>query len=59
MDVISNIPRAVQMVRDAYDTYQTGKQVKLGQYNGTAGMKQVGHYNSKTGKRLAIYHGTA
>lgn len=59
MDFISNIPKAVEMASQLYGDYNRGKQMRLGSYNGAKETKQVGHYNSKTGKRLAIYHGSA
>lgn len=56
MDMLSAVPQALQAVYQGYGDYQRGKQMRLGSYKGVANVKQMGHY-SKSGKRLAIYHG--
>ena len=56
MDVIGTATSLAEKASEAYGDYQRGKQVRLGQYGGTENIKKMGHYSSKTGKRLAIYH---
>ena len=57
MDMLSAVPQALQAVYQGVGDYQRGKQMRLGSYKGVDNVKQMGHYNSKTGKGLAIYHG--
>lgn len=57
MDYINALNTAYEKGSEIFSDYQRGKQVRLGQYKGVENVKQIGHYNSKTGKRLAIYHG--
>ena len=57
MDMLCAVPQALQAAYRGYSDYQRGKQMRLGSYKGVDNVKQMGHYNSKTGKRLAIYHG--
>jgi hypothetical protein len=57
MDFVSNIPKAINMAREAYGDYERGRKVRLGNYKGAGEVKQLGHYN-KQGRRLAIYHGS-
>ena len=56
MDIVSSIPKAVELAREVYGDYNTGKQVRLGNYRGPDNVKKLGHYNNK-GKLLGIYHG--
>lgn len=56
MDVLSGALNLAERASEAYGDYKRGKQVRLGQYNGSENVKKLGHYNSK-GKRLGIYHG--
>ena len=56
MDMLSAVPQALQAAYQGYGDYQRGKQMRLGSYKGVANVKQMGHYNSNTNKRLAIYH---
>ncbi len=56
MDVIGSAISLAEKAGEVYGDYQKGKQVRLGQYGGTENIKKMGHYSSKTGKRLAIYH---
>lgn len=56
MDMLSAVPQALQAVYQGVGDYQRGRQMRLGSYKGVANVKQMGHY-SKSGKRLAIYHG--
>lgn len=57
MDMLSAVPQALQAAYQGYSDLQRGRQMRLGSYKGVANVKQMGHYDSKTNKRLAIYHG--
>lgn len=56
MDFLGTASNLVEKANEVYGDYQKGKQVRLGQYSGNENIKKMGHYSSKTGKRLAIYH---
>lgn len=56
MDFIGNLQRAYEVGSQALGDYETGKKMRLGQYNGSDVIKKIGHYN-KAGKKLGIYHG--
>ena len=46
---------AVEAARGVYQDYQSGRNLRLGQYKGSESVKKLGHYNAN-GKRLGIYH---
>ena len=46
-----------EAARGAYQDYQSGRNLRLGQYKGSESVKKLGHYSTSTGKRLGIYHG--
>jgi hypothetical protein len=56
MDFVSGAVSLAEKAGEIYGDYKTGKQVRLGGYNGSTNVKQLGHYN-KNGKALGIYHG--
>ena len=56
MDFIGGAVNLAEKGGEVYGDYKTGKQVRLGQYNGSGGVKQLGHYD-RNGTNLGIYHG--
>lgn len=48
--------RLVGALKGAYQDYESGRNLRLGNYKGHQGAKKMGHYNS-SGKKLGIYHG--
>lgn len=56
MDFIGGAVNLAEKVGEVYGDYKTGKQVRLGQYKGSDGVKQLGHYD-RQGTNLGIYHG--
>lgn len=56
MNFIGAASSLADKVGEVYGDYKTGKAVRLGQYKGSDNVKQLGHYSSKTGARLGIYH---
>jgi hypothetical protein len=57
MDVIGTASSLLNTAGQAYSDFQRGREARLGQYQGHENIKKMGHYNAKTGKKLAIYHG--
>jgi hypothetical protein len=56
MDVIGTVSSLADKASEVYGDYQRGKQVRMGSYGGAEATTKLGHYSSKTGKRLGIYH---
>ena len=57
MDFVTPAISLLNKGSEIYSDYDTGRSVRLGKYKGGNDVKNIGHYSSKTGKRLAIYHG--
>lgn len=48
--------KLAEVARGAYNDYQSGRHLRLGQYKGNESSKKLGHYSTSTNKRLGIYH---
>lgn len=55
--MVGTASNIINTAGQAYSDFQRGREARIGQYQGHENIKKIGHYNAKTGKKLAIYHG--